>query len=128
MPIVPVFPDNPAVSELLLSASTNAKLAALSQSAHARPSVPYTIRAPIVPVPGMATMTESPVLWCGEDEDNGELTLADLEAGSGSDEIPPELRGAAREEWRKNHPDEQLSEDDRFDSYELENTRIEVLL
>lgn len=80
-----------------------------------------------VPVPGMTSMTETPLLWCGEDEDNVELTLDDLEAGSGSDEIPPELRGIAREEWRKNHPDEQLSDDDTFDSYEMENTRIEVI-
>lgn len=70
------------------------------------------------------TATEAPVRWCGEDEDNEELTLADLEVGSGSEELPP----AIAEQWRKNHPDEQFTDDDSIDSFELEHTRIEVLL
>lgn len=132
---LPVVPENPAMSELLFLTRSKPQASPPSQISRASrlraivipPSTTYTMRPLDVPVPGMTSMTETPLLWCGEDEDNVELTLDDLEAGSGSDEIPPELRGIAREEWRKNHPDEQLSDDDTFDSYEMENTRIEVI-
>lgn len=82
-----------------------------------RGSVPYS---QITPRP----VTEIPFHWCDESD---ELTVHDLE-GSGSDEVPDSMKGLVTDEWRENHPDEQISDDDPMDSYELETkTIVEVL-
>lgn len=130
-PAIPITPAILSPNRIQLSTPVpNLELARVATSAQsAVPLTLGTMSMARVSVPvRQLTVTETPVRWCGEDDDNRELTLADLEAGSGSDELPPELRGIVTDEWRKNHPDEQLSDDDPLDSYELENTRVEVLL
>lgn len=130
---IPLIPAVLSPSRILLTTpapNLEAALVATSvQSPQAQKSALEAISAARGSVPArLLTVTETPVRWCGEDDDKRELTWAELEAGSGSDELPPELRGIVTDEWRKNHPDEQLSDDDPLDSYELENTRVEVLL
>lgn len=130
IPLIPaVLSPSPIVFTTPVPNLEAARVATSAQLPQVQKSALGAISAARASVPvRLLTVTETPVRWCGEDDDNHELTLADLEAGSGSDELPPELQGIVTDEWRKNHPDEQLGDDDPLDSYEVENTRVEVLL
>lgn len=130
IPSVPALPaiqnDSMATSNLL---PITASLTSVPELTFARGGPSFHVPARGTSTTGIVvnrllTATEAPVRWCGEDEDNEELTLADLEVGSGSEELPPAIAA----QWRKNHPDEQFTDDDPLDSFELEHTRIEVLL